>query len=593
LWQILTRLPIKWRLTIVYIAIIWFSMTVAGLLLSYQIESQYTSGYHDVLRSHAALVSSVFQDDYSHHAAAAFSDETCRDLASKINARVQVFDTKNNLIADSSRSHEPEDPAQPLKSFSCMLCHPEARSRELMSVSQPLSTAGHTIGRATVSMSLFGVKQAAARTRRVILSALVIAAAIAAVLSQRLAFSIAKPITDISAISEKMATGDLSVRANTAGTDEVARLASSFNGMAMTIQKMLREMTDERDRMETILTTMADGIIITDKSGRVVLFNKASETIFARQAVEAIGQSVSELDLHPELAGMVAETLRTQGIVRKDLRLDKGLSISAYTTTVKDPPSDVEGAVVVLHDLTEIRNHERAQKDFVANVSHELRTPITAVRVTAEALLGGAKNDPKLLDRFLTNLVTESERLSALIDDLLEVAKLESGRLQARHTEVDLRTLTERVADIFQAEADRRGVRLECCVPEISVFADERQLEQVVANLTDNAIKYTPEGGSALITADEQDDYVSISVADTGIGIPQGDLPRIFERFYRVDKARSRQMGGTGLGLSIVKDIVDAHGGTISVQTRLNQGSTFTVTLRKQIAPVDAIQSVA
>ncbi len=581
-------------MTIAYIAVIWLSMTVAGLILSYLIENQYRSGYQTVLTSHASLVKGVIEHEYEQQGKSAINDKTLRNLASKINARVQILDPKRRLLADSARGQVSHDPAGPLKSFGCMLCHPEARSPQVMSVSQNLTYGTSPIGKAEISVSLFGVKQAAARTRRVILSALVIAAILAALLSQRLAFSIAKPISDISDIAEKMSRGDLSLRATTDGADEVSKLAASFNGMAMTIQQMLHEMTEERDRMETILTTMADGIIITDKSGRIILFNKASEGIFGLRAEDTIGLPIAEVELHPELADMVAETLATQRIVRKDLKLEpSGVALSAYSTTVKDPPSNVEGAVVVLYDLTEIRKHEKAQKDFVANVSHELRTPITAVRVTAEALLGGAKDDPKLLDRFLTTLVRESERLSALIDDLLEVAKLESGRIEPRRTEVDLRSLAERVTSLCQGEAERGGIRLDCRVPDIAVLADERQIEQVLANLTDNAIKYTPEGGSVTITGSEMDDTVSIVVSDTGIGIPQGDVPRIFERFYRVDKARSRQRGGTGLGLSIVKDIIDAHNGTIVVQTRLNHGSTFTVTLRKHIAPVDAVQSVA
>lgn len=579
----LTTGPIKWRLTIAYVAVIWACMTIAGFILSYLIETQYTVGYTRVLNSHASLVKGVIEESFAQKGLAVLSDNTCRDLSGKINARVQLYDPAHRLIADSSRGTMEDDPAATLRGFACFVCHAEARSPEVMSVTKNLRVGKQNIGAASVSVSVFGIKQAAARSRRVILSALVIAAVLAAVLSQRLAFSIARPITDMSKVARRMSEGDLTQRAPVEGNDEISQLAVGFNTMAMQIEKMLRESTADRDRMETILTTMADGIVITDEEGRVVLFNKASERIFGHSAQDIIGRPIYDLGLHPELAEMVRETLSTQRMVRKELRLvgDSESFLSAYSTTVKDQPSEVKGAVVVLYDLTEIIRHEHAQKEFVANVSHELRTPITAVRVTSEALLSGAKDDPALLDRFLTTLVKESERLSALIDDLLEVAKLESGRIAAKRVDVDLRDVAETIENIHLPEAGRRGVRLTLDVPELHVFADERQVQQVLGNLVDNAIKYTPTGGSITVNARENERAVSISVSDTGIGVPQGDVPRIFERFYRVDRARSRELGGTGLGLAIVKDIMDSHGGTISVQTRVNEGSTFTVTFPK------------
>lgn len=586
LLRILTTGPIRWRLTIAYLAIIWLSMTVAGFVLSYLIERQYTNGYQKVLASHTALVKSAFEEDLRHEMDIDRLSQLCEDFSQRINARIQVHDPNGNIIADSAAANHPDDPAKSLKSFSCVLCHPEARSSEMMVVRQPLVVNGTKIGDTTVSVSMFAVKQAAATSRRIIFIALVIAAALAAILSQRLAFSISKPITDMSSIAKAMAGGDLNQRATAKGTDEVSHLANAFNGMASQIQKMLDDMADERDRMETILTTMADGIIVTDKNGKVILFNKASEQMFGLEASHAVGRPIEEIELHPELAKMVSETLTTQRMVRKDLKLpgNNEITLSAYSTTVKDPPSTVEGAVVVLYDLSEIRKHERAQKEFVANVSHELRTPITAVRVTAEALLSGAKNDPNLLDRFLTTLVKESERLSLLIDDLLEIAKREAGRRELQRTEVDVREVVERAVSMCGAEAERSGVDISVEVPDIVLFADERQFEQVLSNLIDNAVKYTPEGGHVTVRAEEDDKAVSVCVADTGIGIPKSDVPRIFERFYRVDKARSRQAGGTGLGLSIVKDIVDAHDGTITVDTRLNEGSIFTVTFPKPVS---------
>lgn len=579
--------PIRWRLTIAYVAIIWVVMTSTGLVLSYLMERQYNAGFHRVLLSHAVLVKRVLEDQYQHDGIIPDPDKACRDLSNQVNARVQIIHPKNGIIGDSRREEgavsDREDPAERLQSFSCKVCHPEARSSEVMAVRQPIVSQGRIVGEARVSSSLFAIKQASARSRRVVFSALIIAAILAAVLSQRLAFSIARPITEMNSVAKRMAKGDLSRRVAVRSSDEIGELAMSFNTMALQLEKILNEISEDNDRMETILTTMADGIIVTDEIGQVAMFNKASEGIFQRKAEDVLGKPVGELGLHSELTKMVQETLRSQRMLRKELRLSNtpGVTLSAYCYPLRDQSSNIKGSVVVLHDLTEIRQNEKAQKEFVANVSHELRTPITAVRVTAEALLSGAKDDPKLLEKFLSTLVKESERLSLLIDDLLEIAKRDSGRRELRRAEVALDDVSERVVALFRDRAEQSRMKIVMDVPDLVVYADEQQVEQVLANLVDNALKYTPLGGTITISAQEDSDSVTLSVADTGIGIPHSEVHRIFERFYRVDKARSRQLGGTGLGLSIVKDIVEAHGGTITVETRPDEGSTFSVTLPK------------
>ncbi|MBI2843441.1 MAG: HAMP domain-containing protein [Armatimonadetes bacterium] len=566
-------------------AIICVTMAALGFVLSYLVERQYSAGYHRVLVSHAKLVKGVLEDDCRSGRLPADPDKLCYDLSGKINARVQLLDLNRRVIGDSRRGgtsgQQTKDPAAQLRALGCRVCHPEARGSEALSVEQPIVVAGRTIGETRVSAPLFAIKQTAARTSRIILTALIVAALLAAVLSHRLAASIARPIIDMSRVAGDMARGDLSQRVTVHSDDEIGQLARSFNTMALQLEKMLSEMSEDNDRMETILTTMVDGIVVTDESGTITLFNKASEGIFQRRAEEVVGKSIAEADLHPELSKVVRETLQTQRLARKELRLPgpDRVSLSAYSSPVKDQSLNVRGAVVVLHDLTEIRRHEKAQKEFVANVSHELRTPITAVLVTAEALLSGAKDDPKLLQRFLGTLVSESERLSLLIDDLLEIAKREAGQRKIRKTEVAIRDVVERVFSLCKGAAQRNQITVTVDLPDIVIFADEQQIEQVLANLLDNAIKYTPQGGLVTVTAVEEDESVSLSVSDTGIGIPQGEVSRVFERFYRVDKARSRQLRGTGLGLSIVKDIVEAHGGTVTVQTMLGEGSTFTVTL--------------
>ena len=587
----LTNAPIKWRLTIAYLAIMFFAMTAAGLVLSSLIEREYLMGYRQVLSSHAKLVKTAVEDDY--RAGNPNLDQLCKELSDKINVRVQILDNNRNIIGDSKpeQGDSTNNPAGKLKGAGCLVCHPEARVSTNIAESQPIIHDGRIIGEARISTSLFGIKQASARARRIIFSALVVAALVAAVLSQRLAASISKPITDMSNVAKRMAQGDLSQRVTANGGDEIWQLAASFNTMAQQIERMLGEIAEDKDKIETILTTMADGIIVTDETGKIVLFNKASESIFQCSAADVLDKPIDDAGLHTKLSHMVRETLNARRLVRKELRLpieQTNVTLSAYSSPVKDQSSAIKGAVVVLHDLTEIRKHEMTQKEFVANVSHELRTPITAVRVTAEALLSGAKDDPQLLDRFLTTLVKESERLSLLIDDLLEIAKREAGQRKIRRTEIDLPRLMTRIIALHRAKAEASNIGITSEVQDdLTIYADEQQIEQVISNLLDNAIKYTLQNGKVDVRAEGNGKSVTISVTDTGIGIPNNEVPRIFERFYRVDKAKSRQLGGTGLGLSIVKDIVEAHNGTITVETELGSGSTFTVSIPRNNAGND------
>ncbi|MEN6372622.1 MAG: ATP-binding protein [Armatimonadota bacterium] len=267
-------------------------------------------------------------------------------------------------------------------------------------------------------------------------------------------------------------------------------------------------------------------------------------------------------------------------MLKKDTKLHRILPANPAVdhTVAPDEP-------VVFQDLNDTRSREDAQKEFLDNIGHELRTPLTAIRLTAEVLLSGAKDDPELLNMFLRNLAKESERLSLLIDDLLEIAKGVSRSRKLRVTNVDINSLVSRVTNFNTSKAvDNHVTLIINTTGNPVVHADEQQVEQVLDNLLRNAIKYTPEGGMVTISAAEDNDSVSLIVFDTGIGIPENEIPKIFERFYRVDKAHSRRIGGTGLGLAIVKDIMDAHNGTITVETELGRGSTFTVSFPKNVS---------
>jgi two-component system phosphate regulon sensor histidine kinase PhoR len=336
----------------------------------------------------------------------------------------------------------------------------------------------------------------------------------------------------------------------------------------------------EQDRFQAILRGMVEGVLVTDLTGRVALANTRASELLGRP--DAAGHLVVELSRDPGLSELVRELAEGGGEASRDVQLGagRGAIVQVNGARLEGDDGDPFGVVLVLHDVTELRRLEVVRRDFVANVSHELRTPLTAIKGYAETLLGAAGDDRETARRFLAVIDRHSERLGRLVDDLLALSDLELGRTPMHLIELPIGPAVDDVLQIFGDTAVRAGVRVLAQVTADTplIFADGDRLRQVLINLVDNAIKYTPRGGQVVLrvrsAASPHDRMVEIAVSDTGVGIPAQDLPRLTERFFRVDKARSRELGGTGLGLAIVKHIVQAHGGTLEITSALGQGTT-------------------
>jgi two-component system phosphate regulon sensor histidine kinase PhoR len=341
-------------------------------------------------------------------------------------------------------------------------------------------------------------------------------------------------------------------------------------------------------RWQALLEATDDAILLVNSSRNILLANPAASRMFRtrlRRSPEPDGDAPasteSESLLSTTLSGELDEVLRES--IRRAAVVDTEVSLtqpSARTLHARVAPVSETEFLVVLRDLTELRRLERVRRDFVANVSHELRTPLTSIKAMAETLLDGARTDENVAERFLQTIIGESDRLVRLSADLLDLSRAETRGVQK--TEVDLAGLIGDVITRLSVQAQAAGVTLNNHVRSPLIASIDRdEMAQVVVNLLDNAVSYTPRGGEVDIVADEDEDTVTVAVIDTGIGIMSHDIPRLFERFYRADKARSRASGGTGLGLSIVKHIVENHGGSVGVQSEYNNGSTFTFTLPK------------
>ena len=342
------------------------------------------------------------------------------------------------------------------------------------------------------------------------------------------------------------------------------------------------ELENHQRRFETLLDSMLDGLIVLDASGHIALANHAAETLFGFSR-QMIGGTLLEAVRHHEVAALAARLGRETAILDHELRLEGAMPrvLQVNAIALRDAAGAGTGAMLVFHDLTRLRELEGARQEFVANVSHELRTPLSLIKSAAETLLDGAKSDPAALDRLLPIIDRHADRLTLLIDDLLLLAQLDSGRLVLHPQPALLRTAAHEVFGDLAQRAQAREVSLVNAIPDgLMAQADPDRLRQVLSNLVDNGIKYGRPGGSLTVSAGAKGSgWVEVCVRDDGPGIPPEALARVFERFYRVDKARSREQGGTGLGLAIVKHAVQAHGGEVRVESEPGQGAAFYFTL--------------
>ncbi len=412
--------------------------------------------------------------------------------------------------------------------------------------------------------------------------AVLISLPFAAALSWIILKKIMQPLKEISEASREMARGNLDREIRIYSNDEIGNLARNINFLAHRLKLTIDEITEEKDRIRAILNSMGDGVVAVDRDRRVLLVNPAVE-----RALNISGESIRGKDIvgvirHYEFENNIKAALQNQKELTREIQV---LTPDPKVYRVLFTPlkgTDRGGVVAVLRDITERRQLDQVRAEFIANISHELRTPLTTIKGFLETLLDGALEDRKISLRFLRIIDTETDRMKRLIDDLFSLSNIESRKVIPAREEVRMSEVVEKVLAAFSQAAGERGIRLASRLdPDFPVIvADEDMITRVVVNLVDNAIKYSQDRGRVVIEGGRSEGgEVFLSVSDRGIGIPEESLPRIFERLYRVDKARSREYGGSGLGLAIVKHIVEVHGGRIEVDSRPGLGSRFTVYL--------------
>lgn len=441
--------------------------------------------------------------------------------------------------------------------------------------------AGKVAGVARVAKPLAGVLTAVGEFQRLVALVAVASLIFAGVMASFAAQSVARIVRELTQVTRRMTGGDLDARAHFAGDDELGDLGRALDQLAGSLASSLGELRAERDLQARILDGMKEGVLVLHRDDRILLMNPALREMLLLGASD-VGKLLIESVRHAELHELVERARARNTTITGELDLPgiKPRRLLIHATALA---GEAGGVLAVFVDVTDLRRLESLRRDFVANVSHELRTPVTAVRSAAETLRDSALKDPdpKAAERFADIIVRNSERLQNLIEDLLELSRLESNEFKLKREKIDLVVVSSLVVSLFRERAERKGIQLLTEIPGglPQVETDQRALEQVLANLVDNAVKYCPAGASVKLRAANGDGSMKLTVEDNGPGISEAHLPRLFERFYRVDAGRSRDVGGTGLGLSIVKHMVEAMGGEVTVKSTVGKGSSFEVRL--------------
>jgi two-component system, OmpR family, phosphate regulon sensor histidine kinase PhoR len=461
-------------------------------------------------------------------------------------------------------------------------------NQNLAYVARPLMKDGHVIGVIRVAMPVTAMSNVISPIFRELLGAGFLILLLGAAVSLYVSYRISRTVGRFRSGAARFAQGDLGYRLATGNSEEFAALAESMNEMAGQLHARLNTITQQRNELEAVLSGMVEAVLVLDKHERILRVNGAAERLLRIDGVKVKDRSIQEAVRNTDLQRFVATTLTSEGPVEGDIVIigDPDKFLQAHGAVLRDEQGNTTAALVVLNDVSRLKALENIRRDFVANVSHELKTPITSIKGFLETLREGAVADPENADRFLDIIIKHTDRLSAIIEDLLSLSRIERDEERGgiHLEEGSMEEVFEAVSRACGKRAELKGISLRFELEEDILWRmNPALLEQAVANLVDNAVKYSEPGSSVRIAAARTGDGIAISVEDHGCGISRDQIERIFERFYRVDKARSRKEGGTGLGLSITKHIVNAHGGSISVVSSPGKGSTFSIHLAKSV----------
>ncbi|HUG69816.1 MAG TPA: ATP-binding protein [Pirellulaceae bacterium] len=581
-----------WKLFLVYGGLNFAVAAMFPLTLSSWHESLLVAQVREQLDGMAIILRSQVEEDLKagHHAGL---DELAVRLAQEAKVRVTLIAADGNVIADSDEAVERMQnhanraevigASETGKGFS--IRRSPTLGVRMLYAAVPVKQNDKLVAFVRLAVDLGLIDNQVRQRQRVLWLIAFGVAMLAAPITYLIVRSIARPLTALTASARAIRGGDYERSVPLRSRGELGELAAAFNQMRMDLANRVARLEDNNEQMSTVLGGMIEGVLAVDAMRRVLLANRACRSLLGISSSEVTGRTLLEVVRNGDIDAAVTEALTSDKPHEREITVigPPRRVISVFATRFVAGPTP--GAIVVLHDISELRRLENLRREFVANVSHELKTPLSSIKAYAETLLMGAINDQEHNRGFVERISEQAEHLHQLILDLLHLARVEAGQEAFQFTRVGVASVVERCVALVKQLAEQKAIALRIAAPpeQTVVWADSDGVFTIISNLLDNAVKYTSQGGEVEVRWRQEHDTIAVEVQDTGIGIASEDQERIFERFYRVHKARSRELGGTGLGLAIVKHLVQSFGGSVSLTSELNVGSVFRVTL--PIAP--------
>ena len=588
-------MKMQWKLFLTYLLLSFLGLSLAGILISSSERKRLLTQLEQGMIFETQLLSNIFASPLLENLDLTKTDSLADELGNKIQGRITIIDRNGKVVADSYESgkallnmenhkNRPEVTEALQGKVGKSIRYSYTIKEDMLYVAYPIKAQSKIIGVARLSLSLIELRHRQNMIIKLILLGLVVAFIFSLVLSFGFSFRVTKPLRQMMQVGRRMSEGDFSHKVKVRAKDEIGELAEILNHMSVELSGMIEQITEDKSQMQSILSSMVEGVLAIDSQGKVILANSAMCLMFELDK-SFYGKSYFELIRSHELNQFIQTVLSSQESKSMEFSFiyPREKDFMIQSALVERQKEGAIFAIFVFHDITKLKKIERVRKDFVANVSHELRTPLTSIKGFVEALKDGAINDPEKSARFLSIISQHTDRMNKIISDLLQLSLIESKDFELKLEPFLIKELFEEILSALKSLAEGKSQKIEIVLNSENqrVLGDRYRIAQALTNLLDNAIKYTPPDGKIKIESRDKGEYIEIAIIDNGIGIPEKDLPRIFERFYRVDKDRSRESGGTGLGLSIVKHIIEAHGEKVNVRSQLSKGSEFSFRLRK------------
>ncbi len=578
----------RWRIATPFIILIVISMLVLGVYVTNSVRNSQLNNLRFHLEQEAKIIAegslpSLQWQGYS-------PDDFAKALANEIDSRVTIIAPDGTVLGDSI-----EDPMK----MENHATRPEVKDalaygvgestrysttlrQQMMYVAVPIYKQGELIGVARVALPLTAVENSVKHVTRIIIVSMVMTTILAVVAAWLIARTVTRPVQQLTKRAQKIATGELQQEVAVATKDEIGQLARAFNDMSSTLRATMENVSAEKNKLTNVLANMADGVIMTDVEGNVILANTAAGKFFGFKEADFLNKRLIEVVHDHEVDEILKKCLQTEK--EHAVQFESGLTkrfLQAIAVPLRGRVR-LTGALILLQDLTELRNLQTMRRELVGNISHELRTPLASIKAMVETLQSGAMNDREAAQDFLSRIEGEIDHLTQMVAELTQLSRIEAGQAELKMEPVDLNAVIDEViTEVIPLAEKQKIVISKDLSPDLpSLPADKDRIHQTITNLVHNAIKFNRPDGKVTISTSYDSNSVSVSVSDTGIGIAEEDLPHIFERFYKTDKARSG--GGSGLGLAIAKHTIKAHGGEIWAESQEGKGSVFTFRLPRK-----------